>query len=62
MRTQEEVDRARDSICRQLLNPDISREQKIMLSGLSTALQWVSGIDVIVSPILEGWVEVETRK
>jgi len=44
MRTETEIQEARSFIVQQLLNPDLHREQKTLLSGMSVALQWASGI------------------
>ncbi len=42
MKSDTEIKQARSYIVRQLLNPLLSRDQRTLLEGMSTALQWAS--------------------
>jgi hypothetical protein len=43
MRTQEEIQKARDIVCQHMANPALSNQQKILFTGISCALQWAGG-------------------
>ena len=45
MRTPEEVQQARDKICEVLARTDLDERQRIVFIGMSTALQWIAGLD-----------------